>query len=84
MKWASDTKAIAARVGMSKGCAYARSIASRARNMRRLTASCSLLTGYQPPLWASSAPSGTLRESRVSSQPSGSETPRAPDVRPRG
>src|SRR5687767_4578295 len=44
MKWASDTYAIRASAGMSSGSAYARSIASRARSIRRLTSSVALLT----------------------------------------
>ena len=38
----------------------------------------------QPPLWASSASAGTMRESPLASQPSGSATARAPLVRPLG
>ena len=45
MKCASDTYAMRARAAMSSGSAYARSMASRARSMRRLTSSVARLTG---------------------------------------
>lgn len=44
MKCASETQAIRASVGTSSGSAYVRSIASRARSMRRLRSSVARLT----------------------------------------
>ncbi|GIJ20030.1 hypothetical protein Vlu01_06540 [Micromonospora lutea] len=48
MKCASETCAIRARLGMSSGWAYARSMASRARNIARFVSSTALLTATSP------------------------------------
>src|SRR5262249_14564842 len=45
MKWASDTQAIDASSPTSSGRAYSRSMASRARSMRRCSSSTERLTG---------------------------------------
>src|SRR5919112_997677 len=49
MKCASETCARRARVGISSGCAYARSIASRARRSRRFCSSTARLTAAITP-----------------------------------
>ncbi|GAB3075059.1 hypothetical protein GCM10027186_33760 [Micromonospora schwarzwaldensis] len=47
MKCASETNAIRANAGMSSGCAYARSIASRARSIARFDSSTARLIAAQ-------------------------------------